>query len=42
MNGAKTFPIYAEVFAKSEYDDLGWGDYYQAFKELREKQELEE
>ena len=42
MNGAKTFPIYAEVFQAQEYEGLGWGDYYEAFKELREKQEIEE
>lgn len=41
MNGDKTFPTYAEVFAQAEYESLGWGDYYQAFKNLKEAGELE-
>ena len=35
MNGSKTFGVYAEVFAQSEYEDLGWSDYFQAFKDLK-------
>ena len=31
MNGDKAFPKYAEVFAQSEYEDLGWHDYFEAF-----------
>ena len=42
MNGEKTFPIYAEVFAQSEYEDLGWGEYFEAFKKLKESGELDE
>lgn len=42
MNGDKTFPIYAEVFAQSEYEDLGWGDYFEAFKKLKESGELDD
>ena len=42
MNGDKTFPIYAEVFAQSEYEDLGWGEYFEAFKQLKASGELED
>lgn len=42
MNGSKTFPIYAAVFAQSEYEGLGWGEYYQAFKKLKEQGQLED
>lgn len=41
MNGDKTFPIYAGVFAESEYEDLGWDDYYQSFKVLKQTNEME-
>lgn len=42
MNGAKTFPVYAEVFMSSEYESLGWTDYFQAYKDLRGEGRLEE
>lgn len=42
MNGARTFPVYASVFAQSEYEGLGWGDYYQAFKKLKEQGQLDD
>lgn len=35
MNGDNVFAVYAEVFAQSEYEDLGWHDYFQAFKDLK-------
>ena len=41
MNGSKTFGIYAEVFAQSEYEDLGWDDYFKAFKDLKDSGEIE-
>ena len=41
MNGSNTFSIYAEVFAQSEYEDLGWSDYFQAFKNLKNKGDIE-
>ena len=41
MNGNKTFSVYAEVFAQSEYEGLGWDDYYSAFKELKEAGDIE-
>ena len=42
MNGAKTFSIYAEVFAQSEYEDLGWDDYFKAFKDLKASGDIED
>lgn len=41
MNGPKTFGIYAEVFAQSEYEDLGWEEYFKAFKDLKDSGEIE-
>ena len=41
MNGDKTFPIYAGIFAETEYEDLGWDDYYQSFKALKQANEME-
>ena len=41
MNGEDVFPVYAEVFLSSEYERIGWGDYYKAFTELQESGELE-
>ena len=35
MNENNVFSVYAEVFAQSEYEDLGWHDYFQAFKDLK-------
>lgn len=42
MNGSKTFGVYAEVFAQSEYEDLGWDDYYKAFKDLKATGDIED
>ena len=42
INGTKVFPLYAEIFLSSEYEDLGWGDYFQAFKELKDSGLIEE
>ena len=42
LNGTKAFPKYAEVFAQTEYEDLGWFDYFEAFKKLRDSGELED
>lgn len=41
MNGDKVFGVYAEVFAQTEYENLGWDDYYHAFKDLKASGELE-
>jgi hypothetical protein len=42
MNGSKTFGVYAEVFAQSEYEGLGWDDYYKAFKDLKASGDIED
>ena len=42
MNGSKTFGVYAEVFAQSEYEDLGWSDYFQAFKDLKASGDIDD
>ena len=42
MNGEQTFPVYAEVFVTSEYEDLGWDDYYEVYKELKQNNNLEQ
>lgn len=36
-NGNNVFPIYAEVFLSSEYDGLGWKEYFDEFKRLKEQ-----
>lgn len=41
MNPKETFARYAEIFLQSEYDNLGWDDYYKAFKELKEQKSIE-
>ena len=35
LNGTKVFGKYAEVFAQTEYEDIGWTEYYQAFKHMQ-------
>ena len=42
MNGDNAFAVYAEVFAQSEYEDLGWHDYFQAFKDLKASGDIQE
>lgn len=42
MNGDKTFAVYAEVFAQTEYEGLGWDDYYKAFKELKASGDIDD
>ena len=42
LNGSKAFPKYAEVFAQSEYEDLGWSEYFEAFRALKVSGELED
>lgn len=42
MNGDKAFPKYAEVFAQSEYEDLGWHDYFEAYQKLKASGELDD
>ena len=42
LNGDQAFPKYAEVFAQSEYEDLGWQEYFEAFRTLKISGELED
>lgn len=42
MNGDRVFPKYAEVFLDSQYDSLGWGDYFEEFKRLKKANALED
>lgn len=37
MNGDEVFPIYAEVFLSSEYEGLGWKEYFDEFQRLKEQ-----
>lgn len=41
MNGDRVFEVYAEVFAQTEYEGLGWDDYYKAFKDLKNSGDIE-
>lgn len=41
LNEEKTFSTYAQVFMSSEYNELGWEDYYEVYKSLRASNELE-
>lgn len=42
MNGDNVFPKYAEVFQSSEYEGLGWDDYYKEFLRLKGEGRIEE
>ena len=42
MNPVGAFYVYAQIFQTSEYDGIGWSDYFEAFRTLREQQKLEE
>lgn len=42
LNGSNAFPKYAEVFAQSEYEDLGWSEYFEAFRVLKASGELDD
>lgn len=42
MNGTKVFPIYSEIFLSSEYDTLGWKEYFNEFKRLKELNLIDE
>jgi hypothetical protein len=35
MNGQEVFYRYARIFLASEYEGIGWSDYFKAFCELR-------
>lgn len=42
MNGSKVFSVYAEVFLSSEYEGLGWKEYYKEFLKLKEAGVIED
>ena len=42
LNGSNAFSKYAEVFAQSEYEDLGWSEYFEAFRALKASGELDD
>ena len=42
LNGSNAFPKYAEVFAQSEYEDLGLSEYFEAFRALKASGELDD
>lgn len=35
INGDNVFPIYAKVFMDKPFEELGWADYFEKFKELK-------
>lgn len=42
MNGQEVFYRYARIFLASEYEGIGWSDYFKAFCELRAAGQLEQ
>lgn len=42
MTEQEVFYRYATVFLSSEYDGIGWSDYYKAFKELKQQGAIED
>ncbi len=40
--GDAVFGTYAQVFLKSDYEGLGWDDYFKAYKDLKDKNMLED
>ena len=42
MNPVGAFHVYASMFLNSEYDGIGWGDYYEAFCRLRDAGKIED
>lgn len=42
INLSDPFGQYAQIFLSSEYDNLGWHPYYEAFKTLRDQGRLEQ
>ena len=41
-NGDNVFQVYADVFLSSEFEGLGWKQYYEEFLRLREKGHIED
>lgn len=42
MNASGAFYVYAQVFLNSEYDGIGWSDYFEAFRALRDAGRIED
>lgn len=42
MNKVGTFYVYAQIFLNSEYDGIGWSDYFEAFRSLRDAGKIED
>lgn len=42
MNSSGAFYVYAQVFLNSEYDGIGWSDYFEAFRTLRDAGRIED
>ena len=42
MNGEDVFPVYATVFKDSQFENLGWSDYFKQFKVLKEQGIIED
>jgi len=40
--GRLTFHKYAEIFQAGEYEDIGWHDYYEKYKELQESGKIDD
>lgn len=40
QNPIGTFTVYAKIFTTQEYEDLGWGDYFTAYKNLKQSNQL--
>ena len=42
MNAVGAFHVYAQVFLNSEYEGIGWSDYFEAFRSLRDARKIED
>ena len=42
MNAVGAFYVYSQIFLNSEYDGIGWGDYFEAFRRLRDAGKMED
>lgn len=42
INGDEVFPVYANMYFASEYEGIGWKDYYDAYVDLKNQGGLEE
>ena len=42
MNAVGAFYTYAQIFLRSEYDGIGWSEYFEAFRALRDANRIED